>query len=99
MVGHIYGKVDLLEKVKRPNFFIKELELYINYLHTELKTLVEEASVKKHAQLIKFKAQLLNGIDYYKHLFRQFSNENLLFKAKFYQPLILAEMQLKGTII
>jgi hypothetical protein len=99
MVGHIYGKVDLLEKVKRPNFFIKELELYINYLHTEVRTLVEEASAKKQAQLIKFKAQLLNGIDYYKTLFGQFSTENILFSTKFYRPLLQAEAKLKRTII
>ena len=37
MIGHIYGKIDLLEKVKRPNFFIKELELYMNYFNEELK--------------------------------------------------------------
>lgn len=88
MVGHIYGKVDLLEKVKRPNFFIKELELYINYLNTEIKTMVEEVNAKKQKQLIVFKEQLLKGIDYYKELFGQFC-----------QPLILAEIQLKGTII
>ncbi|RZJ49578.1 MAG: hypothetical protein EOO44_18015, partial [Flavobacterium sp.] len=44
MVGHIYGKIDLLDKVKRPNFFIKELDLYINYFNEELKLFLEEVS-------------------------------------------------------
>ena len=99
MVGHIYGKLDLLQKVKRPNLFLKELELYITYLNEELKLLIEETSAKKQVQLTKFKIQLLEGISYYKNLFVQFSNQNSLFKDKFYKPLLSAEMKLKGTII
>ena len=29
MVGHIYGKNNLLEGIKRPNLFIKELHMYV----------------------------------------------------------------------
>jgi len=99
MIGHIYGKVDLLWKVKRPNFFIKELDLYINYLNIEIKTLLKDANDKKQVQLVKFKTQLLNGIDYYKYLFSQFSSQNILFNTKFYQPLLLAESRLNDIII
>lgn len=99
MVGHIYGKIDLLAKVKRPNFFIKELELYINYLSTEMKVLLQEVNAKKQVQLVNFKTQLLRGIDYYKYLFMQFSKEDVLFKTKFYKPLISAESRLNDLII
>lgn len=99
MIGHIYGKIDLLEKVKRPNFFIKELDLYINYFNEELKMFFEEVSAKKHVQLQKFKTQLLDGIDYYKNLINQFAHQSSLFKDKFHQPLLAAEMRLKETDI
>ncbi|TKB97139.1 hypothetical protein [Pedobacter cryotolerans] len=99
MVGHIYGKIDLLEKVKRPNFFIKELDLYINYFNEELKLFLEEVSAKKQVQLQKFKTQLLEGIDYYKYLINEFANQSSLFKDKFKQPLLAAEMRLKETAI
>lgn len=99
MIGHIYGKVDLLEKVKRPNFFIKELDLYINYFNEELKMFFEEVTAKKQVQLQKFKTQLLDGIDYYKHLINQFAHQSSLFKDKFNQPLLAAEMRLKETDI
>lgn len=99
MIGHIYGKIDLLEKVKRPNFFIKELDLYINYFNEELKMFFEEVSAKKQVQLQKFKTQLLDGIDYYKHLINQFAHQSSLFKDKFHQPLLAAEMRLKETDI
>lgn len=99
MVGHIYGRQNLLEKVKRPNILIKELELYVNYLHAEIKILMEDFTGKKQNQLIKFKTQLLEGIDYYKHLFVQFSDHGQLFKDKFYNPLLTAETKLKELTI
>jgi hypothetical protein len=37
MVKHIYGKVNLLEGVKRPHVFINELKLYIDYLIKDLR--------------------------------------------------------------
>lgn len=99
MVGHIYGKIDLLEKVKRPNFFIKELELYINYFNEELNLFLEEVNAKKQIHLRKFKTQLLDGIDYYKYLIKEVSDQSNLFKDKFHQPLLAAEMRIKETAI
>lgn len=99
MLAHIYGKINLLAEVKRPNFFIKELDLYINYLHTEIKVLLENVNAKKQIQLGKFKAQLLEGIHYYKNLCLSFSSQHQLFNHQFYQPLVNAEMKLKQTII
>jgi len=99
MVGHIYGKINLLAEVKRPNFFIKELDLYISYLHTEIKVLLENVNAKKQIQLGKFKAQLLEGIHYYKNLCLSSSSQHQLFNHQFYQPLVNAEMKLKQTII
>jgi len=68
MVDHIYGRVNLLDNVNRPHMFMKELELYMTYLHTEVSNLLRNFSDKKKLQLIKFKDQLLAGIHYYKQL-------------------------------
>lgn len=99
MVGHIYGKTDLLAKVKRPHFFIKELNLYIAYLQTELQAQFKDFNQKKQQQLLKFKEQLVAGIDYYKSLFGQFSAHALFAKDKFYQELLNAERKLISTVI
>jgi hypothetical protein len=99
MIGHIYGRQNLLEKVKRPNVLIKELELYVNYLQAEIKGAMDNFNDKKQAKLLKFKTQLLNGIDYYKSLFEQFAVAEQLSRDKFYQPLILEETKLKGLAI
>lgn len=69
MVRHIYGATDLLEKIKRPHMFIKELNLYIEYLQRDLQSQLREVSDKKKKQLAKFKSQLQEGIAYYQTLF------------------------------
>jgi hypothetical protein len=71
MISHIYGRLDLLENVKRPHIFIKELNLYIDYLQADLAKQLGELNEKKRKHLSKFKAQLQEGIDYYKALFNE----------------------------
>lgn len=68
MVNHIYGKTNLLEGVSRPNMYINELKLYINYLKTEVQNNVQVFNSKKAMRLEKFRNQLLNGIDYYESI-------------------------------
>ncbi|MFD2585136.1 hypothetical protein ACFSR6_21745 [Pedobacter vanadiisoli] len=99
MIGHIYGRTNLLEKVKRPNFFIKELELYVNYLATEINLLMEEYTEKKRNQLIKFKEEIFQGIDYYKFLFEEFTRKPQRFGSRFYQTLLGAESRLRQLSI
>src|SRR3546814_17381850 len=36
MIKHIYGKVNLLDDIERPNLFINELKLYVEYLNKEI---------------------------------------------------------------
>ena len=69
MVDHIYGRCDLLKGVHRPNLFIKELGLYVDYLKKEFENLQED--VKKLKSLRKFYDQLQNGIGYYRELIRK----------------------------
>lgn len=68
MVKHIYGKLNLLEGISRPNMFVNEIKLYIEYLRKDAETNIREITVKKTKQLEKFKEQLIIGINYYKDL-------------------------------
>ena len=65
MVKHIYGKLNLLEGTHRPNMFVNEIKLYIEYLRKDTETSIREITVKKTKQLEKFKEQLIVGINYY----------------------------------
>ena len=69
MIGHIYGKNDLLENTSRPNMFIKELQLNVNYLETEISKHKKGDSSLTEKKLTSFKNNLLKGVEYYKHLF------------------------------
>jgi len=75
MVNHIYGKVDLLSQVKRPNMFINELNLYVDYYKKDVEMNAKKLNEKKRKYLQKFSEQLMIGIDYYKNLIPQFVNQ------------------------
>lgn len=68
MVDHIYGRVNLLAGVSRPNMFINELNLYLEHYRKAMKENAISFSEKKDKYLIKFRDQLLAGIQYYKQL-------------------------------
>ena len=95
MVRHIYGKIDLLNKVNRPNMFINELNLYVDYYKKDLETNAQKLNDKKKKYLLKFKEQLLIGIDYYKELVPKFTNQTMAYKAEMLGQLRGIEMELR----
>jgi hypothetical protein len=96
MVNHIYGATDLLGKIKRPHMFIKELNLYIDYLQTDLRAQINELNDKKKKQLSKFKLQLQEGIAYYKGLFAESTSQTSQLLQEWLHDLTTSEEQLSG---
>ncbi|RZK55967.1 MAG: hypothetical protein EOO87_06620 [Pedobacter sp.] len=99
MAKHIYGKLDLLISAKRPHFFINELNLYIDYLQTELKNHINDINEKQKKHLSKFKIQLLEGVNYYKQLYNQVSYQTLFIKDINYKDLLASEAKLNNTLV
>ncbi|AMR34631.1 hypothetical protein A0256_20010 [Mucilaginibacter sp. PAMC 26640] len=99
MVKHIYGKLDLLANVKRPHMFIKELNLYIDYLQTDLQSQLKELNDKKVKQFVKFKAQLQSGIAYYKQLFSDVPDQASQLMHSWYEELGASEIKLNSISI
>lgn len=68
MVKHIYGRNNVISDKNRPNMFINEMKMYIDYLKKD----IEDFSGKITAGQIKkwknFKENLLEGIVYYESL-------------------------------
>ncbi|WP_179412182.1 hypothetical protein HDF19_02780 [Mucilaginibacter sp. E4BP6] len=91
MVKHIYGAVDLLDKVNRPHIFIKELNLYIDYLKTDMQKHLKDLSDKKRKSLNNFKTQLQQGINYYKELVNELPNQTPDFLNKWFSELMQSE--------
>lgn len=94
MVKHIYGKLNLLNDIQRPNMFINELHLYIDYLKKDFNNHLKDLSDKKEKYLLKFKEQLHNGIEYYKNLIPQINNQTGPYLEKMREQLLEAEAKL-----
>lgn len=68
MLGHIYGNKSVLSTKERPNLFVKELKMYVDYFRNEIENISGDIT---NAQLKKwntFKNNLLEGIEYYQSL-------------------------------
>lgn len=75
MIDHIYGRTNILNSLKRPNMFVNELKLYVDYYTKQINKEVESLSAAQMRSLKAFHTNLLSGIDYYKSLATSFKNE------------------------
>ncbi|TVP50108.1 MAG: hypothetical protein EA341_08180 [Mongoliibacter sp.] len=98
MVNHIYGKVQLNLQADRPHVFIKELQLYFDYLKKDIQKNLSDPSKKYEAYLKKFKSNLMGGIEYYQSLENQFSQEAGDVKNQFLLQLDQMKKDLEATI-
>ena len=88
MVDHIYGKINIISRTDRPNMFVKELNLYIDYLIRKTEEVAHQISkttqasekdpkiekIQKSLQL--FHQNLESGISYYRDLFGSLLSHN-----------------------
>jgi hypothetical protein len=68
MVDHIYGRTKVISS-DRPNMFIKELNLYLDYLKNKVDESRNSMNKKQEKYLISFSKNLQEGIGYYDDLF------------------------------
>ena len=98
MIDHIYGRVNLLNGVQRPNLFVNELNLYLQYLKKDLASQVEAIQEKKARYFSKFSLQLQQGISYYKALLPELKRQQLALYRQMEQQLAEAEYTLAGLL-
>jgi len=70
MIGHIYGKCNVMERMDRPNIFVKELGIYVKYLQNKMDEAGTILDAKQYKYLSLFAKNLKEGIGYYKDLFQ-----------------------------
>ncbi len=99
MAGHIYGRMDLLDQVQRPHVFIKELDLYVEYLQGAITEHLKQVNEKRKKYLNDFKSQLKEGIDYYKNLFEKTTVQTTVQLQQWYTALSASEDKLNAMII
>ena len=69
MVQHIYGKASVLSAPNRPNLFIKELKMYVDYLKNDIASYSSAIAAPQIKKWHAFKNNLFAGIEYYQDLF------------------------------
>ncbi|MEZ4849011.1 MAG: hypothetical protein R3B93_10435 [Bacteroidia bacterium] len=68
ITDHIYGRGDVIGKIARPNMFMKELGIYIDYLKDKLSESKNAVTQKQQKYLKTFAQNLEEGIAYYHQL-------------------------------
>lgn len=69
MIQHIYGNASVLTITNRPNLFVKELKMYLDYLKNEITAVSDEITGPQVKKWHSFQKNLLEGIAYYEDLF------------------------------
>ena len=69
ITDHIYGRSNMITRTDRPNMFIKELELYIDFLRNEIEKRRVSMTNRQETYLLTFVKNLNQGINYYYRLF------------------------------
>ncbi|CAM4286784.1 hypothetical protein SAMN06265348_109164 [Pedobacter westerhofensis] len=95
MVNHIYGKEAISFKISRPNLFINELNLYVEYLKKDLNAQLDDLNTKKQKYFENFTTQLQNGINYYKNMIPELKLSTALAAQELQQQLQNAEEKLR----
>lgn len=71
MVDHIYGRINILNTDNRPNMFIKELKMYVEFLKSKIDEAPSPFTDKQIKYFDAFQTNLNNGIEYYKKMFAE----------------------------
>lgn len=95
MAHHIYGRKSISIKMNRPNMFIKELKLYIDYLKEEIDQVEKSPSENRLKYFEKFLYNLEDGIYYYRELFSKTKNRASADKMNVLSGLIELENELE----
>lgn len=96
MIDHIYGRANIMFRKDRPNMFVKELNLYIDYLKNKISDVTEPYSNKDMDYFLKFTNNLEEGITYYKSLFSNIKSKFQDIKFNILSELDKLEMEIKN---
>ena len=70
MTDHIYGRTNVITDCVRPNMFVKELSIYIDYLKNKIGEVKEIVNKKQENYFATFVKNLNQGITYYESIFK-----------------------------
>lgn len=100
ITDHIYGRDNMISRTDRPNLFIKELHIYIDFLMNKLAEARVVMTKKEEKYLVTFTSNLKSGVLYYQNLFDNLKDTFANIKTEVLKDLnkselILNEIQLE----
>jgi hypothetical protein len=99
MVGHIYGRIQLMTVTDRPSLFINEIRLNIDHLKKEIQKVIDSISVREQARFAAYRANLQEGIEYYRSLIPQLVKETERYRELMRMQLLELEEELMQIVI
>ncbi len=75
ITDHIYGRMNMISRNDRPNMFMKELDIYLEYLKNKLEESKVNFSKKQEKYFLNFSKNLNEGIGYYSKLFGEMKDK------------------------
>ncbi|MGL1885826.1 MAG: hypothetical protein OCD76_04870 [Reichenbachiella sp.] len=87
MVNHIYGRKDIMTRKDRPQMFVKELGLYVDFLKKKSSKGLGAMNKKEKKGLISFVQNMRNGINYYNELFSEVEDRFVNYKEEIFTQL------------
>lgn len=70
ITDHIYGRANMISRNDRPNLFVKELHIYIDFLKKKLDEAKVSFNKKEEKYLLTFTNNMKTGVLYYQNLFK-----------------------------
>ena len=94
MIDHIYGRINLITDPERPNMFIKELQLNIDFIEkkiiAELNT--NSSHIEEYANI--YYANLIDGINYFRKIVSEIIEETEIVRSKIRESLDMLEQRI-----
>jgi hypothetical protein len=94
MADHIYGKINLITHPNRPNMFVKELNLNVDFLLNKMEESLKNFTKQAEEFASTFNNNLLEGIGYYKRIISEIKEETENEKQKILNDLEELESKL-----
>ncbi|NDC83141.1 hypothetical protein EB093_05685 [bacterium] len=83
MVGHIYGRNNMLNDTPRPNMFVAEFKMYIAYLERQVTDSLAGIIDRRNDYFADFLSNLRDGVDFYRRLGRDYMERSSEFAESF----------------
>lgn len=98
MVGHIYGRESIVTDTDVPHTFIRELGIYVEYLHNQIRLFSLNLCDHTVDYFQEFKDNLLSGVQYYADLARK-GVADLTDTEKFTANLESLRIEIEGILL